>query len=294
MESKAILKINKKKTTYFLTWQQKTKLIPSGTIPFIWIAKEQTTKYQKKYPYFCCMTNKILLAVLFVVAILNANGQKSKTKGDEPDKNISTFLNDGRVKGVNNLIRIRLAPTFMGYMGASYERKFGEKFGLELGANVKINKSAIWEEYREANFNAPFGTEYIASKNGIGFILFPKYYKYGKYINNGRYIGLQANLRLFKSDFNNYVPSAILDTYASQSNVSCSYKSLFLVWGNQRHFGSRFTFGLELGFGVNQDKINNLNEYSWNSGTSTSVINKINVKHYQITGLIDLSFGILL
>ncbi len=266
----------------------------SGTIPFLWIAKEQTTRYQKKYPYFCCMTNKIFLAMLFVVAILNANGQKSKTKGDEPDKNISTFLNDGRVKGVNNLIRIRLAPTFMGYMGASFERKFGEKFGLELGANVKINKSAIWEEYREANFNAPFGTEYIASKNGIGFSIFPKYYKYGKYINHGRYIGLQLNTRSFKSDFNLYVPSTIMDTYATQSDVACSYKSLFLVWGNQRQFGSRFTFGMELGFGVNQDNIKKLNQYTWDDVNSKSIITKIDVKHNQITMQFDLSFGILL
>ena len=67
--------------------------------------------------------------MLFVVAAFSADAQKTKTKGDEPDKNISTFLNDGRIKGVNNLLRVRLAPTTMGYMGASYERKFGEKFG---------------------------------------------------------------------------------------------------------------------------------------------------------------------
>lgn len=240
------------------------------------------------------MTKKYFLALLLFVATLSVKGQKSKTKGDEPDRNISTYLKDGRVGGVNNLIRLRLAPSFMGYMGASYERKFGEKFGLEIGGSVKTSKSAIWEEYREANFNAPYGTEYIASKNGVGFLIFPKYYKYGKYINHGRYVGLQMNMRSFKSDFNLYVPSSIMDTYTTQSNVSCSYKSLFLVWGNQRQFGSRFTFGMELGFGVNQDNIKNLNEYTWNDVLSKSEVHAINVKHNQITTHIDLSFGILL
>lgn len=240
------------------------------------------------------MTNKVLLAMLFVVSAFSVNAQKNKSKSDEPSNNISSFLNDGRVKGVNNLIRIRLAPSFMGYMGASYERKFTEKFGLEVGANVKTNKSAIWEEYREANLNAPYGTEYITSKKGIGFSIFPKYYKYGKYMNHARYIGLQLNTRSFKSDFNLYVPSSIMDTYATQSDVACSYKSLFLVWGNQRQFGSRFTFGMELGFGVNQDNIKKLNQYTWDDVNSKSIINKIDVKHNQITMQFDLSLGILL
>ncbi len=239
------------------------------------------------------MTNKVLLAMLFVVSAFSVNAQKNKSKSDEPSNNISSFLNDGRVKGVNNLIRIRLAPSFMGYMGASYERKFTEKFGLEVGANVKINKSAIWEEYREANFNAVNFTQYLASKNGIGFLISPKFYKYGKYINNGRYVGLQANLRSFKSDLEITIPSSIQNTTTVQSNVACTYKSLFLVWGNQRHFGSRFTFGLEFGFGVNQDKIKNLNEYSEDASSNT-IIKKVDVKHYQLTALLDLSFGILL
>jgi hypothetical protein len=237
------------------------------------------------------MTNKLLLAMLFVVSAFSANAQKNKAKSDEPSSNISSFLNDGKVAGVKNLIRFRMAPAFMGYMGASYERKFGERFGIEVGANFKINKSAIWEEYRYANSNTVNYTNYIASKNGIGIIISPKYYKYGKYINHGRYIGLQANLRSFKSDFEIMVPSSVQNTTTVQSNVSCSYKSLFFVWGNQRQFGSRFTCGLEFGFGVNQDKIKNLNTYDVNS---TGVVNSADSKHYQLTGLLDLSFGILL
>jgi hypothetical protein len=237
------------------------------------------------------MTNKLLLAMLFVVSAFSLNAQKNKAKSDEPSSNISSFLNDGRVAGVQNLIRLRLAPTFMGYLGASFERKFGEKFGIEVGANFKTNKSAIWEEYRYANSNTVNYTKYLASKNGIGLIISPKYYKYGKYINHGRYVGLQANLRSFKSDFEIIVPSSVQNTTTIQSNVSCSYKSLFLVWGNQRQFGSRFTFGLEFGFGVNQDKIKNLNVYDVNS---SGIINSADSKHYQLTGLLDLSFGILL
>jgi hypothetical protein len=237
------------------------------------------------------MTNKLLLAMLFVVSAFSLNAQKNKAKSDEPSSNISSFLNDGRVAGVQNLIRLRLAPTFMGYIGASYERKFGEKFGIEVGANFKTNQSAIWEEYRYANSNTVNYTKYLASKNGIGLIISPKYYKYGKYINHGRYVGLQANLRSFKSDFEIIVPSSVQNTTTVQSNVSCSYKSLFLVWGNQRQFGSRFTFGLEFGFGVNQDKIKNLNVYDVNS---SGIINSADSKHYQLTGLLDLSFGILL
>ena len=229
--------------------------------------------------------------MLFVVSVFSLNAQKNKAKSDEPSSNISSFLNDGRVAGVQNLIRLRLAPTFMGYIGASYERKFGEKFGIEVGANFKTNKSAIWEEYRYANSNTVNYTKYLASKNGIGLIISPKYYKYGKYINHGRYVGLQANLRSFKSDFEIIVPSSVQNTTTVQSNVSCSYKSLFLVWGNQRQFGSRFTFGLEFGFGVNQDKIKNLNVYDVNS---SGIINSADSKHYQLTGLLDLSFGILL
>ena len=237
------------------------------------------------------MTNKLLLAMLFVVSAFSLNAQKNKAKSDEPSSNISSFLNDGRVAGVQNLIRLRLAPTFMGYIGASYERKFGEKFGIEVGANFKTNKSSIWEEYRYANSNTVNYTKYLASKNGIGLIISPKYYKYGKYINHGRYVGLQANLRSFKSDFEIIVPSSVQNTTTVQSNVSCSYKSLFLVWGNQRQFGSRFTFGLEFGFGVNQDKIKNLNVYDVNS---SGIINSADSKHYQLTGLLDLSFGILI
>ena len=237
------------------------------------------------------MTNKLLLAMLFVVSAFSLNAQKNKAKSDEPSSNISSFLNDGRVAGVQNLIRLRLAPTFMGYIGASYERKFGEKFGIEVGANFKTNKSSIWEEYRYANSNTVNYTKYLASKNGIGLIISPKYYKYGKYINHGRYVGLQANLRSFKSDFEIIVPSSVQNTTTVQSNVSCSYKSLFLVWGNQRQFGSRFTFGLEFGFGVNQDKIKNLNVYDVNS---SGIVNSADSKHYQLTGLLDLSFGILL
>jgi hypothetical protein len=237
------------------------------------------------------MTNKLLLAMLFVVSAFSLNAQKNKAKSDEPSSNISSFLNDGRVAGVQNLIRLRLAPTFIGYIGASYERKFGEKFGIEVGANFKTNKSSIWEEYRYANSNTVNYTKYLASKNGIGLIISPKYYKYGKYINHGRYVGLQANLRSFKSDFEIIVPSSVQNTTTVQSNVSCSYKSLFLVWGNQRQFGSRFTFGLEFGFGVNQDKIKNLNVYDVNS---SGIINSADSKHYQLTGLLDLSFGILL
>ena len=237
------------------------------------------------------MTNKLLLAMLFVVSAFSLNAQKNKAKSDEPSSNISSFLNDGRVAGVQNLIRLRLAPTFMGYIGASYERKFGEKFGIEVGANFKTNQSAIWEEYRYANSNTVNYTKYLASKNGIGLIISPKYYKYGKYINHGRYVGLQANLRSFKSDFEIIVPSSVQNTTTVQSNVSCSYKSLFLVWGNQRQFGSRFTFGLEFGFGVNQDKIKNLNVYDVNS---SGIVNSADSKHYQLTGLLDLSFGILL
>ncbi len=237
------------------------------------------------------MTNKLLLAMLFVVSAFSLNAQKNKAKSDEPSSNISSFLNDGRVTGVQNLIRLRLAPTFMGYIGASYERKFGEKFGIEVGANFKTNQSAIWEEYRYANSNTVNYTKYLASKNGIGLIISPKYYKYGKYINHGRYVGLQANLRSFKSDFEIIVPSSVQNTTTVQSNVSCSYKSLFLVWGNQRQFGSRFTFGLEFGFGVNQDKIKNLNVYDVNS---SGIVNSADSKHYQLTGLLDLSFGILL
>jgi hypothetical protein len=237
------------------------------------------------------MTNKLLLAMLFVVSAFSLNAQKNKAKSDEPSSNISSFLNDGRVAGVQNLIRLRLAPTFIGYIGASYERKFGEKFGIEVGANFKTNKSSIWEEYRYANSNTVNYTKYLASKNGIGLIISPKYYKYGKYINHGRYVGLQANLRSFKSDFEIIVPSSVQNTTTVQSNVSCSYKSLFLVWGNQRQFGSRFTFGLEFGFGVNQDKIKNLNVYDVNS---SGIINSVDSKHYQLTGLLDLSFGILL
>ena len=263
----------------------------SSVIPMIPTTNCRKIKWLKNFVYFCSMTNKILLAMLFVVAAFSADAQKTKTKGDEPDKNISTFLNDGRIKGVNNLLRVRLAPTTMGYMGASYERKFGEKFGIEVGANFKINKSAIWEEYRYANSNTVNYTKYLASKNGIGFIISPKYYKYGKYINHGRYVGLQANLRSFKSDFEIMVPSSVQNTTTVQSNVSCSYKSLFFVWGNQRQFGSRFTFGLEFGFGVNQDKIKNLNVYDVNS---IGIINSADSKHYQLTGLLDLSFGILL
>ena len=227
------------------------------------------------------MTNKLLLAMLFVVSAFSLNAQKNKAKSDEPSSNISSFLNDGRVAGVQNLIRLRLAPTFMGYIGASYERKFGEKFGIEVGANFKTNKSSIWEEYRYANSNTVNYTKYLASKNGIGLIISPKYYKYGKYINHGRYVGLQANLRSFKSDFEIIVPSSVQNTTTVQSNVSCSYKSLFLVWGNQRQFGSRFTFGLEFGFGVNQDKIKNLNVYDVNS---SGIINSADSKHYQLTG----------
>ena len=229
--------------------------------------------------------------MLFVVSAFSLNAQKNKAKSDEPSSNISSFLNDGRVAGVQNLIRLRLAPTFIGYIGASYERKFGEKFGIEVGANFKTNKSSIWEEYRYANSNTVNYTKYLASKNGIGLIISPKYYKYGKYINHGRYVGLQANLRSFKSDFEIIVPSSVQNTTTVQSNVSCSYKSLFLVWGNQRQFGSRFTFGLEFGFGVNQDKIKNLNVYDVNS---SGIINSVDSKHYQLTGLLDLSFGILL
>jgi hypothetical protein len=87
------------------------------------------------------MKHKLLLTFLLVCSLGFAQTTKGKKGSDEPDnKNIEKYLNDGRVGHVNNLVRLRLTPTFISYMGLSYERRINPKFGVEVGAYVKTSK----------------------------------------------------------------------------------------------------------------------------------------------------------
>ena len=241
------------------------------------------------------MKYKLLCTFMFVCSLLVAQSSKSKKGSDEPDnKNIEKYLNDGRVGHVNNLIRLRCTPTFISYMGLSYERRLAEKFGVEAGYYVKTSKSPIWEEYREVYFAFPSGESKLQSThNGSGFMIFPKYYKHGKYANNGRYVGIQYCNRSYKTDLvtSMYTSTGYFD--GTQTDIKSNYQSWFLVTGNTKQVGPRFTFGFEIGIGMNQDKFKAINVYDYDYTTQKISTTQKDAKSSQITAMFDLSFGVL-
>lgn len=241
------------------------------------------------------MKYKLLLTIMLVCNLVFAQNTKSKKGSDEPDnKNIEKYLKDGRVGHVNNLIRLRLTPTFISYMGLSYERRLNEKFGVEVGAYIKTSKSPIWEEYREVYFAFPNGDSKLQSThNGFGFMVFPKYYKHGKHANNGRYLGIQYSNRKYLTDLTTsmYTSSSYYD--AVQTDIKSNYQSIFLVTGNTRQIGSRFTFGFEIGIGMNQDQFKAVKSYDYDYITQKITTVESNCKNSQLTAMFDLSFGVL-
>lgn len=209
------------------------------------------------------MTNKLLLTILLFVTGTAAFAQKSKSKGDEPDnKNMEKYLDDGRIGNVNNLIRFRAGMAIANHVGLTYERRFGKRFGLEGGAFARVGKGALWDEVRETIYVLD-GSEYSMSK-GSAFMIFPKYYRIGKYMNYGAYWGLKYINKMYTT---NYIHS-----YTNKKeSAKTSSQFYILSFGSHKQIGSRFTIGTEWGFGYVRDTYKNVPNYSYDTNTSTYV-----------------------
>jgi hypothetical protein len=240
------------------------------------------------------MLKPILCTIMAFVCACSLSAQKGKSKGDEPDnKNIEKYLNDGRIGNVKNLVRFRTNRAAGGYLGLSYERKFGRKFGLEGGLYYKPFKGVEMEAFRFSENTYSFGNELQEINGGVGFLLYPKKYITGTSINNGYFFGLRTSFQSYKT--------TMLDNYFTptyQKGVKSQSLSAYIMAGSHQQFASRFTFGLEWGGGFHIDQYKDV-EYKYDDGSGTGwgpgniVTQKKDVKFTSWALAIDLSFGFL-
>jgi hypothetical protein len=236
--------------------------------------------------------------ILLVLLLLATSGfaQKPRSKGEAPDnKDLGKYLNDGRVGNVSNLVRFRLGTAVAGYFGLSYERKFGRKFGMEVGASFKPLKGAFFENYRlaDGNYSDIYGGGTLELSNvsgGVGFLAYPKLYVSGKKINNGYFFGLKTTMRNYTADgsrglYGNYV----------QKGIKASSTAVFFTAGSHQHIGNRFVFGMEWGLGYIQDTFNDMDKENYDFTTSTHSIVHTHDKLTVLSGAfsLDMVLGVL-
>lgn len=237
------------------------------------------------------MNKKLLL--LFVIALfsLELMGQKTKSKSDEPDnKNIEKYLDDGKKGNVCNLIRLRLSPSLSGYYGASYERKFGRRFGLEGGLYIKPGGKGLFE-FERVTFNNDIGDYQMDNKisSGVGFTIYPKiYYVNNKYINNGFYLGLRTTMHNYsvESYYND------VNTSKTKQNIKASFLGVGLFSGFHTQLGANVTFGTEWGLMFYNDKYKAVKgeDYDYNTSQVIVVSKDLNSSGLNLIGDITLGF----
>lgn len=204
------------------------------------------------------MNPKLLISLVVLLTAWNLGAQKTKSKNDEPTKNIDRFLDDGKAKNSNNLLRLRLSTSLSGYIGASYERKFSKRFGLEGGLYTKIGNKGYFENIRLIDMSIGISDDPLKIRGGAGVLLFPKYYYSGNYINNVYYIGLRTTFHTYntESQFISSVQPGVINT--SIQKVRSTYSSYSLLYGMHTNIASNITLGTETGFIFYQDKFKDI------------------------------------
>ncbi len=232
------------------------------------------------------MNKKLLFLLMIGLFSVNVMGQKTKNK-DEPDKNIDKYLDDGMKGNVSNLLRLRLAPTVGGYLGASLERKVSNRFGIEGGLYIKPGGKGLLEQIRSLTFDA-YLPDITKNNGGVGFSIFPKiYYTRNKYINNGYYIGLKLNHQIYKATL-----STSLYSPMSSQKVSAIHSNLGYYIGMHKQISGNITLGTEIGLMVFRDKYKNVsNTFLDHLGNLTT--NVQDEKFYGAYYFGDVSVGFL-
>lgn len=228
---------------------------------------------------------KLKLWILLLLGTQVAYAQK-RSGGEAPDDNVKKYLDDGRVSRVDNLVRIRLNPLWRGYAGLSYEHKISPKFGLEGGLYVKAYTSLSQADLNNLAFSEQGHNFSFEKMNGGLYVLaYPKLYLSGRGINYGHFVGLRTGYRTFSADMS--------DSYISSKGVSCTDIPVLLMFGSHQQVGSRFTLGIEWGFGINKYSYKNL--YVGNYDYNAMQLNKQlhNISFISPALLLDLNFGIL-
>jgi hypothetical protein len=231
---------------------------------------------------------RLSCALLLCLCSQLSYAQKNKQK-NEPDKdNMSVYLDDGTIGDVKNMLRIRFGTMLSGYLGASCERKFHRRLGVEVGAYFKAVNSLVWNE----NFRMILGEHRFLikkTKGGLGAMIYPKFYFTGRSINNGYFFGFRNSFYAYNSTINSgsYPPTD------SQHNVpSTSLSSVFMI-GSHQHVGSRFTIGFEWGAGIAYDTYRNVQSEGYDYITQSYQYKTEDVKSKGPVICLDFIFGYL-
>ncbi len=238
------------------------------------------------------MQRFLVLVVLLIISV-SVYAQKTKPKSDGADnKDLSKYLDDGRIGNVSNLVRFRVGRALTGYLGASYERKFSRKFGLEGGVYYKPFKGIFFEDYRFSDYGYNDGKQLSGINGGIAFMIYPKMYITGKKINNGYFFGLRAMNANFKADLKE---TYFMLTNSVQKDVKVSSSSFAITAGSHQHVASRFVFGLEWGFVFIEDTYKKVNKMETDQATQVNYMapSDRNIKAYSFDFTFDMTLGVL-
>ncbi|MES2619163.1 MAG: hypothetical protein V4613_14900 [Bacteroidota bacterium] len=235
---------------------------------------------------------RFLVLVVMLISSVSVYAQKPKPKSDGADnKDLSKYLDDGRIGNVSNLVRFRVGRAFSGYLGLSYERKFSRKFGLEGGAYYKVFKGNYVES--ESFPSIAYEQKLGSINGGTNFLIYPKLYISGKKINTGYFYGLRVLNFNYKADVvNNFytMPNPII-----QKDVKATATTLAITCGSHQHIASRFIFGLEMGYGLGWGTYKDLKYLQTDSSTGNQVLSSKgeDTKFSIDVFTIDISLGML-
>jgi len=160
----------------------------------------------------------------------------------------------------------------------SYEHKFTHRFGLEGGLYLKA-----YELLDPAVLNVPYHYEVSKVNRGAYFMVYPKLYRYGRGINYGSYFGLRTGYKTFNA--------VIVGDHVRNQSVSCSEIPFILTVGSHQQIASRFTLGLEMGFGARKFTYRKLAMYD-----DINMVQLAQTRDLKVIApafIVDLSFGVL-
>ncbi len=180
-----------------------------------------------------------IFLVILGIFFLDSGVAKCQTTGEEA----RAFLNDGGVSETKNVFKFGVASTLSGDASLAYERLFGEKLSLELGAGIILPfvvETITHTLFEEADF--------VNSRNlGYSFVISPRY-KIQVRDRDAIIIGLLYQRRSFGKGHASIKNDSYLATFTSRvflsKHLSAEFGSGF-GWRNNDIFMAQTTFDSE-------------------------------------------------